>query len=366
MNPISTGLSAMRQLVTLRGMPGASPGTLHTKPGEEDTEIRVMSYGANTFEERVLDDLESLPELLSNYETTWVDVDGLADLDVLRRLAQVVGLHPLALEDAVNSRHRAKVESYPAHDFIVVRMVSLVEKLDTEQLSLFIGKNFVVTLQGGRPGDSLQPVRERLRAGFGKIRHSGSSYLAYALVDAVTDFYFPILEEVGERLEQLELGVTQASIKDAPMKIYSAKHELLALRRLVLPLRDAARALARDAGSHITDDVRMYFRDTLDHAIQLADVVDSYREVAGGLMDIHFSTQGQRMNEVMKFLTLISTIFIPLSFIAGLYGMNFDTSVSEWNMPELRSAMGYPATLGVMASLTLGLLIFFWRRGWLR
>ncbi len=365
-NPISTSIAAIRQLVKLRVAPGAAPGTLRAKPGEQQTVVRVMSYGPEGLVERVVEDPAELPSILSSASTTWIDIDGLGNLSTLRRVSERIGLHPLALEDAVHSRQRAKIEAYPEHDFIVIRMPSFDGRVITEQLSIFVAKRFVVTMQGARPGDCLDPVRERIRAGTREIRSRGSSYLAYALVDTVTDQYFPVLDLVGEHLETLERQVTLGQLSDAPARINEAKHDLLALGRLVLPIRDTLRLLTRDAGDFVAEDVRIYFRDTLDHAAQLTDVVDSYREVAAGLMDIHFSIQGQRMNEIIKVLTLISTIFIPLSFIAGVYGMNFDVTASKWNMPELESPYGYPGVLGLMGAVAALLLVFFWRRGWFR
>lgn len=365
-NPISTSVAAVRQLLKPSAAPGASPGALPVGPSDSSTVIRALAYDERGFEATEVATIEELAPIMQRRSVTWIDVDGLGDIDKLKGLAEAVGLHPLALEDAVHSEQRAKAESYPSHDFIVVRMVSYDARVQTEQLSIFLGEGFVVTLQGGRPGDSLDPVRRRIREGQGRIRAAGAGYLAYALVDAVTDYYLPVLDRAGARLEELEQRVTLAELPDAPQNINASKHDLLALRRLIITLRDTVRGLTHTTGMLVSDEVRLYFRDTLDHTMQLLDVVDSYREVASGLMDIHFSIQGQRMNEIMKFLTLMSSIFIPLSFIAGVYGMNFSTVESPWNMPELRSPYGYPIVLGVMLALSLALLVFFWRRGWLK
>jgi magnesium transporter len=359
-------LMGMRGLMRNRGAPGAAPGTLLVDPQGKPTEVSLLCFGPDQFEEHQLGDIETLAGLLGHHPLTWVDIDGLGDEDRLARLGQVLGLHPLALEDAVGSNQRPKVELYGEHCFMVVHMASIAERVDMEQLSIFFRPGLVVTLQNGHPGDSLEPVRKRLRQGRGRIRMAGADFLAYSLVDAVVDAYFPVLEEFGERLEVLEREVVEGSVgRSAAQRIYAAKHDLLTLRRGIWPLRDAIGALLREDSPQLGQETRLYLRDCHDHAVQLMDIVDTYREVASNLMDIHLSSMSHRMNEVMKVLTVIATIFIPLTFIAGVYGMNFDTTRSPWNMPELEWRFGYPWALGLMLLTAVGLVLYFKRQGWL-
>ena len=358
------GLASFRATLRRRTAPGTAPGTLTKDPAQTATTIRVMAYGPDELAELTLADLDSLPRLVRKWAVVWVDVDGLGDVAKLQQLGTLLGLHPLSLEDAVSCHQRSKVERYAEHDFIVVRMISLGVRIATEQLNLFLFKNVVVTLQGERPGDSLDPVRVRLRSGRGRIRSAGADYLAYALVDAVVDAYFPVLDEFGERLEALEDEVVSALREGAAKRIHAAKHDLMTVRRALWPLREAIAELHREESSQVTPETRIYLRDCLDHATQLTEIVETYREVASSLMDIHLSSVGNRMNEVMKMLTLIGTLFIPLTFIAGVYGMNFDPTRSPWNMPELHWQFGYPLALVLMATTAGAFLLYFRRRGW--
>jgi magnesium transporter len=361
------GLTGLRQLVRRASPPGEAPGTLEPAAEGRPTSVRVLGYGGDGIVDREVADLAELTTIRSSCSVVWVDVDGLGDTERLQGLARALGLHPLAMEDAVTTYQRPKIEVYPDHLFIVVRMVDLAERLRTEQLAIFSGAGFVVTLQGELPGDSLDPVRDRIRAGRGRLGTAGADYLAYALVDAVTDHYFPVLDELGGRLERLEREVLNGGGRDIPVRVQAAKYDLMTARRLVLPLRDAVASVVRDENlTHVSSEVRLYFRDCLDHTRQLADVVDSYREIANGLLDLHFSSMSHRMNEVMKLLTLVSSVFIPLSFVAGVYGMNFDPDRSPWNMPELRWEYGYPLALGLMAIMAVSALTYFWSKGWLR
>ncbi len=273
-------------------------------------------------------------------------------------------LHGLALEDVVNVHQRPKVEEYADHAFIVTRMIQAGLPPTTEQVSMFLGEGFLLTFQE-RPGDCFDPVRARLRSSRGQIRDRQADYLAYALLDAVIDGYFPVLETLGERLEVLEDAVTAEPPEAEATQIHEIKRELLLLRRAVWPQREMVNALTRETSPYVTDQTRLYLRDCYDHTIQLMDIVETYREIATGLVDIYLSSVSTRLNEIMKVLTIIATIFIPLGFVAGLYGMNFDASASPWNMPELRWYWGYPVALGVMAAAALGMLYYFYRKGWI-
>jgi magnesium transporter len=347
-----------------RSAPGTPPGTLTADPDAPAPVIHVMAYGPEQYTERELTDPQSVTDFLGKWPVTWMNVYGLGNTTVLAEIGKLFELHPLALEDVVNRHQRAKVEQYGPNQFIVAHMVTLGEHVDTEQLSLFLGPNFVLTFEE-RPGDCLDSVRERIRTGTGRLRTTGPDYLAYALLDTVIDAYFPVLEHYGERLETLEDDVIRQPDNDTLGRVHAVKQDLLTLRRMIWPLRDAINSLMRETDSLITKETRLYLRDCYDHVIRVIDLLETYREVGSGLMDVYLSSVSNRMNEVMKVLTIIATIFIPLSFIAGLYGMNFSHDRSPWNMPELSWYFGYPFALLLMAIVAGGLLLFFRHRGWL-
>ncbi|MEN9219150.1 MAG: magnesium/cobalt transporter CorA, partial [Gloeomargarita sp. DG_2_bins_126] len=285
-----------------------------------------------------------------------------------RELGQVFCLHPLTLEDVVNVPQRPKVEQYADHIVLITRMVmpkAADAGFETEQVSFILGAaGYLLTVQEEAEQDTFASVRERIRTGKGMIRNYGADYLAYALLDTIVDGFFPVLEMYGERLEELEDEVVVNPTRATLAKIHQLKRDLLSLRRLIWPLRDAVNVLIRDAEDFFGAEVRVYLRDCYDHTVQVMDIVETYREVASGLMDVYLSAIGNKMNEIMKFLTVISTIFIPLTFIAGVYGMNFDPDKSPWNMPELDWYWGYPFALGLMLVIAIALIIFFKRRGW--
>ena len=327
--------------------------------------MSVLAFGPERHVEEQIVDLERVRALRAEFPVTWINVDGLGTVEVLEKLEEILGLHRLALEDVLNIPQRPKVDDYGDHQYIVVRMPVSLENTETEQLSLFLGKNFVLTVQE-RPGDCFGPVRDRIFGGRPRIRDSGPDYLAYAILDAVVDAYFPPLEAVGQRLEELELEVLENPDRHRVRELHDIKHDLVTLRRFVWPLREVNSALLHPENNYLTEKTRLFMRDCYDHTVHALDLVESYRDVASGLLDLYLSMQSQRMNEVMKVLTIIATIFIPLSFIAGLYGMNFDSGVSRWNMPELSWAYGYVFALGVMAVTAAGMVFYFWRRGWFR
>ncbi len=324
--------------------------------------VRLIGYGPDALEESPVLDIDSLPQQLDRYSVTWINVDGLADLELIRRLGNLFGLHRLSLEDVVNVHQRPKVEEYEDHVFIVTRMIEGSRMPSTEQVSMFLGAGFLLTFQE-RPGDCFDPVRERIRRHRGLIRERQADYLAYALLDVVIDGYFPALETYGERLEILEDAVMAQPSIDHVGQIHEMKRDLLSLRRAIWPHRELVNALTRDSSPQFADSTRVYLQDCYDHTIQLMDIVETYREIASGLVDVYLSNTSARMNEVMKVLTVIATIFMPLGFIAGIYGMNFDRSASPWNMPELGWSLGYPLALLMMAIVAGALLAYFrWRR----
>jgi len=266
----------------------------------------------------------------------------------------------------INTRQRSKVDNYGQHHYMVTRIISLARKLDTEQVSLFFGANFVITFQEKPGGDCFHPIRERIRASAGKIRQEKADHLAYALIDAVIDGYFPVLEQIGERLETLEDEILEKADNLTPHKIHAIKRDVLALRRTIWPLRDAVNSLYRDASELVSADTKMYIRDCYDHAIRIIEMVEMYRELCSDLMQLHLSKVSNKMNEVMKVLAIITSLFIPPTFIASIYGMNFNPDKSPLNMPELNWFFGYPVALAVMAVLVLTLVFFLYWKGWLK
>jgi magnesium transporter len=347
-----------------RSKPGTAPGTIHVDSAAPRPQLEVMAWGPDGFEEHSAPTIADLQRLRERFAVVWINVDGLGDASTLEELQQLFGLHALAMEDVVNLHQRPKVDVYGDHLYVVMRMFLLAEEPRDEQLSLFLGQGWVLTFQE-RPGDCLDPVRQRVRQGRPRLRQGGADYLAYAIVDAVVDHLFPVLEHLGDRLEALEERIFLARGNEPALQLQHIKRELVGLRRAVWPLREALGQLLREDTPLVGEGTRVYLRDAYDHAIQLLDLVESDREVASGLEGVLLSVISNRMNEVMKVLTIIGTIFIPLGFVAGLYGMNFDPSVSPWNMPELGWAFGYPFALLLMASIAVGLLLFFRRRGWL-
>jgi magnesium transporter len=339
-------------------LPGAAPGTVATRGNSAMPVISVMAFTNGDLLDKTVDTLDGLRELTETYAVTWINVDGLGDAEVINRLGEMFGLHRLALEDVVNVHQRAKVEDYDDHLFIVARMVDLSERLLTKQICMFVGKKFVLTFQEDKPSDCLDPVRERIRKMSGRLRHGGTDYLAYTLLDSIIDHYFPVVESYGERLDAMDDALMSSDGNTSISSIHMLRSELLELRRALRPHREAVNALLRDGHALINDDARVYLRDCYDHTIQLGDAIDTYRETCSDLRDFHLTAISNRTNEVMKTLTIIATIFIPLGFIAGFYGMNFP------DMPALHSPYGYPATVAVMALTAASLLAWFHRKGW--
>lgn len=345
---------------------GATPGTLVVAPHARHKPIRVLRYDANRCEEAFVDDVAELRRYLEMPGVCWLDLDEAPDRARLESLRTLLDLHPLAVADAANVPQRPKHESYEGFDFMVLRMMlprGNGNGLDTEQVSLFFGPTWVLTVQE-RPGDCLEPVRERLRTGVGSMRSRGADYLAYAICDTVVDAYFPIVEAIGDSLEEIESAVAGPADRKVLAALHERRRELLVLRRSMWPMREALNRLTREGEGRFTPATRLFLRDCADHATQLIDLVETYRELGASLVELHLSMIGFRTNEVMKVLTIISTIFLPLTFIAGVYGMNFDTQYAA-NMPELRWPHGYLFSLLLMAASAAGMLVFFRKKGWL-
>ncbi len=297
-------------------------------------------------------------------KVTWVNVDGHGDQETFSQMGEIFGLHALALEDVMNLHQRPKFEDYGETDFVVLRMPLMTPHLDLEQVSMFVGDGFLITIQE-RPGDCFDALRDRIRKNKGQVRRRGSAYLAYSVLDAIVETFYPVIEHYGDQLEELETRVLANATENVVPEIHAIRHDLRALRRAVAPTREVLSSLARVEASDPQDNTHIFLRDCHDHTVQLLEALDTNRELASSLMELHLSNVSMRMNEVMKVLTIIATIFIPLGFLAGLYGMNFEVDVSPWNMPELRWRYGYPFALGVMGLTAIGLVFFFRSKGWL-
>ncbi len=354
-----------RRLAGLQQDPGAEPGTLVASPGAASPEITIIAYGPQDLLEQTVGEVSQVKGILGRYPVTWLNVDGLADVSVVTEIGEMFGLHRLALEDVLSNRQRAKVDAYEGYLFIVARMLMSGAELDTEQLSAFLGKDFLVTFQERPGGDPFGPARERIRHRHGLIRSAGPDYLAYALLDAVIDDYYPVLEEYGERLDDLEAQVTTKLNQAAVTALHAVKRDLLTLRRAVWPLRDAVNSLLRDDSSLVAPGTRIFLRDCYDHVVTIIDLIETYRELGSSLMDVYLSSVSNHMNEIMKVLTVIATIFMPATLIAGIYGMNFNPERSPLNMPELDWYYGYPYAILLMIAMTAVTLIIFRRKGWL-
>jgi magnesium transporter len=349
--------------------PGTLPGTIIVDPDASPLKIVLIDYNNSKVTHKELITPEECTAYLDTESVSWVDVQGLGNVKVLQQLGKVFDLHPLILEDMVNVPERPKIEDYEDQLVIIARMVVPRENLSgfhSEQVSFVLGKHYLLTVQEEPELDCFGTVRMRIKKGKGIIRKQGADYLAYALLDAIIDGFFPVLESYGERIEQLEEEVLLNPTEHTIQKIYRIRRELLQLRRAIWPQRDAVNSLIRDGNQLVNQEVQFYLRDCYDHAVQVMDIVEHYREITSGLMDVYLSVVNNRMNEIVKFLTVISSIFIPLTFIAGIYGMNFNTEVSPWNMPELSFYWGYPLCLAAMAVIATGMVFFFWRKGWFR
>jgi magnesium transporter len=344
--------------------PGDAPGTLVAPVESPYPIIDIIAYGPVDMVELPRAGIDDIRRVCNEQQVTWVNVSGRGDAALIRKIGEVFGLHQLAMEDVMNLHHRPKVEEYDDHVFLVSQMVSADPDVATEQIALFLGKNYVLSFQE-RPGDCFDPLRNRIRQGKGRARTLSADYLFYALLDAIVDEYFPVLEHYGELLEKIEDDVVSRPDSRHIAALHDLKRELLTIRRAIWPHREMVNTIIRDENSLVSDNTRIYFRDIYDHAIHLMDIVETYREIASGLVDVYISSVSAKLNEIMKVLTIIATIFIPLGFVASLYGMNFDRSVSAWNMPELGWRYGYPFSLVVMAIIAAGLLYYFRFRGWL-
>ncbi len=347
-----------------RSLPGSAPGTLIVDPNAPKPKIRVVAYDLQKVVEKDLEDVQMARSFLGQWPVTWIHVTGLGDLSVITRLGEIFNIHRLALEDVINVHQRPKVEQYEDYCYIVVRAVTEKEGYASEQVSIFLGKNYVLSFQE-RAGTCFDPVIARIREGKGRTRTAGPDHLTYALIDAVIDGYFPVLERYGEMVELLEDSIIAQPEAQSMEQIHEMRRSLLALRRAAWPMREALTMLYRTPIPLIDDEERIYLRDCYDHMVQIIDLLENYRDVTSGLMEVYLSSISNRTNEIMKVLTIITVILLPLTLISGIYGMNFDPDSSPWNMPELRSRWGYPVVLGSMVLLALVLISYFRIKGWL-
>ncbi|MDT8388910.1 MAG: magnesium/cobalt transporter CorA [Lentisphaeria bacterium] len=323
--------------------------------------ISVMDYGPDHCHERDHVNISELKQVPPPDAVAWVNVIGVHDADIMAEIGQIFGVHPLTLEDIMNTGHRPKCEDFDSYLFITLKMLTFNTTacvIESEQVSLIVTNNCVITFQE-RPGDVFDAIRDRVRSGKGRVTKMKTDYLAYALIDAIVDNYFLILETIGDHIETLEADLLLKADYKAMKMVHHFKRELLFMRKAVWPLRDLINGTQRKEAELITDETVMYYRDIYDHSIQVIDTLEVYRDMIAGIQDVYLSSTGNRLNEIMKVLTLFAAIFIPLTFIAGIYGMNFD------NMPELRWKWGYFGVLGVMVSLAAGMFFFFKKKKWL-
>ena len=339
---------------------GSRPGALAISKEAVKPTIRVIDYTIDDITEKEIGNAEELLQHRNSKTVSWIDVQGIGDENILNQIREKFELHPLVMADIVNVPTRPKADDYEEYLLIITRMISLnsEKSMQVEQIGIVLGKNYVLTFQE-RPGDVLDPVRNRIRQAKGIIRKKGNDYLAYAILDTIIDGYYPVLESFGEYLEGLEDEVIKNPDSKTLEAIYRSRRELLTLRRAIWPQRETFNSLMRDTGKLITKSVRVYLRDSYDHCVQIMDVIESYRELAGSFKDVYLSSLSHRMNEVMKTLTIIATIFIPLSFLAGVYGMNFEY------IPELKVRWAYPVFWMIVVVIGAGMIGYFYRQGWI-
>jgi len=342
---------------------GLPPGTL-VHIGEKKTEhvrITLIDYNEENVQEGVVEKVEECFPFKEMPTVTWINIDGLHSIETIEKIGKHFELHPLILEDILNTGQRPKCEDYEKCLFMVLKMLRYNDEdnsVRSEQVSLVLGQNFVISFQEA-VGDVFEQVRDRIRNAKGRIRKMAADYLAYTLIDSIVDNYFLILERIGEQIESMEEELIAKPSDKTVRMIHSLKRELIFLRKSVWPLRELINSLQKTESSLITDSTEPYLRDVYDHTIQVIDTIESFRDMVSGMLDIYLSSISNQMNAVMKVLTIIATIFIPLTFIAGIYGMNFKY------MPELEWRWGYGLVLLVMIAIAVIMLIYFRRKKWL-
>ena len=341
----------------------ASPGTVKYvgRKREAPVKIQVMEYHDDEFSEKEIKNISEILPLKNSPMVTWVNVTGVYDTSVIESIGEAFGIHSLVMEDIANTTQRPKLEEYDGYLFAIVKMTYLDKNsgdIIIEQISLIIGPNYVLSFQE-KEEDVLTGLRQRIRTGKGRIRKMGSDYLLYAIIDSITDFYFTVLEQLGDRIELLEETLMKQADQSLLNDIYRLKQDLIFLRKSIWPMREVISALQHAENKLITKPVGIFLRDAYDHTIQVIETVETFRDMASGMQDLYLSTISNKMNEVMKVLTIFAAIFIPLTFLAGVYGMNFH------NIPELSWTWGYPAWWGLVVCVGVGMLIYFKRQKWM-
>lgn len=340
---------------------GAPPGTLFYN-GEQTGErvkITLIEFNENELIEEEFYDLSECLSKVKPNMVKWINVEGVHNTDLIEKIGKYYGLHPLTMEDIVHIDQRPKFEDYDTYVLTIMKMITYNSEVQAEQLSLVLMEGTVLSFQEPYGGDAFDIIRTRLRLSKGRVRKLGADYLFYALMDAVVDCYFSAIEKIGDKVEVIEEAIVTDPKRQSLVDLYNLKREVIYLRKQVWPMRDMINNLKRTESILITENTQIFLRDLQDHTARIIDTVETHRDLLGGIMDIHISTNANKMNEVMKVLTIISTIFIPVTFIAGVYGMNFD------NMPELRTQNGYYITWGVMLFIIFGLILYFKKKKWL-
>ena len=343
------------------GLPPGSLVHIGEKKGDK-AKVAILDYDEAHVQEKEVETIEECFVFKDQPTVTWIDVDRIDHVETIEKLGGCYGLHPLVLEDILNTDQRPKMEEYDPYSFIVLKMLYYRDQsgqVDAEQVSLILGKNFVLSFQEGKEGDVFGPLRDRIRNGKGRIRKMGADYLAYAMIDAIVDHYFTILEKLGERIESLEEALVTQPTTGTLKEIHSLKREMIFLRKAVWPLREVISSLTRGESPLIQESTRVYLRDDYDHTIQVIDTIETFRDMVSGMLDIYLSSVSNRLNAVMKVLTIIATVFMPLTFLAGVYGMNFK------HMPELEWSWSYPALWLVMIAIGVVMLVYFRKKKWL-
>lgn len=336
--------------------PGKVPGSFETD-STRVSKVRIIAYNEGSAKTFDSSPLETAKRLANEHDVVWIDVIGVEDSNVLREFGDLFGIHPLSLEDVVNVNQRAKVEQFESYTYCVCKMVAKAKEVETEQLSIFLCGKFVITFQV-KQGDCLDPLRKRIQEGLGYIRKRGSDYLVYAIIDTVVDHYFPVIDDIGDKLDELDALLINEEKGFSAAEVHAIRSDLLNLGRSLRPHREMINHLLRGEGSALSAETQIFMRDCYDHVTRLYESVETYREICSDLRAYHLSIVSNRTNDVMKTLTIISSIFIPLGFIAGLYGMNFQ------NMPELQWRYGYGVVVALMISIAVGLLLWFRSKGW--
>lgn len=347
--------------------PGSAPGVLTVSPLSHPTELVVIGYGPDGYMEKVCTTIAEVEQFLDAWPMVWVNVIGLGNIQLIEDVGNLFSLDRLSLEDVLDTSHRPKIEYYENYLFTIIKSAQYTEQFESEQLSIFLKKNVVIVFEE-KPGSSFMQVRERIRRGTGKIRHVGTDYLYYALLDEVIDKYFPILDRLNQQLLKLEDEIMTDSagsqIKDVIQHIHHTKSDLLLMHRTIWPVSDIVGMIIREDTPIITKPTRGFLRDCYDHSVQANEMTQFYRDTASGLLNTFLAYEGHKTNDIVKTLTIISAVFIPLNFIAGIYGMNFDPEASPFNMPELEWIYGYPFALSLMLLVALFMMVRFRKRGW--